>query len=209
MVTTIKITCDGVFIQTNSNLNQTTNEQIVTDSSINIINLTNRRHYRPSNGHSIHLPNKLSSNGIVKRCISVHNIGTAPQSLPNLQICNDQPALISPRLVKALSCVERNRTHSSNEINSISSSPSLSMSSSVPAAKSIHKVIRNDKFSECTTQSISPGACEWDFRCDTNKENSTVHNGAGVRRRNTFKSYLIECKENIVRRLSTPTPLIG
>lgn len=215
MVTTIKITCDGVFIQTNSNRIHTTDERIVTDSSINVINGTNHHHnHHISNGHTIDSPTKIPSNGIVKRSISVHNIDAAPQSLPNLPICNEQPALVSPHLVKTLSRLKKTNASSPNKIviNSLSPLPPGALSSSnVSAAKSIHKVIRIDKNGKCTTRTpITSGARQWDIGCSaTNKKNGTVSTGAAVRRRNTFKSYLIECKENIVRRLSSPTPLIG
>lgn len=204
MVTTIKITCDGVFIQTNSNRIHTDDERIVTDSSTNGINGTS---HRLSNGHA----NGSSKNGgIIKRSISVHNIDAAPQSLPNLPIADLQPALVSPHLVQTLSRIKKPTTTSqTNQIGMNSLPPSSNALSSIAATKSIHKVIRIDKNGKCSTQRtpITSNARQWDS-C-TNKKNGTVCTGSAVRRRNTFKNYLIECKENIVRRLSSPNPLIG
>lgn len=219
MVTTIKITCDGVFIQTNSNRIHTVDDGIVTDSSMNVINDTNGR---ISNGHingssnsitnsnnkSSHSRNKVSGE-ITKRSIPVDDIvDFAPLSLPNLPITNSQPALISPQLVKTLSRIKKTTaTANSNKtvINSLSSS-SVALSS-VSVNKSIHKVIRIDKNGQCTTKPITSDARQWDG-C-IGKKNGIVSNGSAVRRRNTFKNYLIECKENIVRRLSSPTSPIG
>lgn len=237
MVTTIKITCDGVFIQTNSNRVHTTDERIVTDSSINIINGTNRNHHhhnhhhqyrhRLGNNHAIvDSPNKAPFNGITKRSISVHNIDAAPQSLPNLPIANEQPALVSPQLVKTLSRIKKTATTtttaeaeatetdaSPNKIVINSLSTSTDALSSLSAARSIHRVIRVDRNGKSVQRATPITSCtrQWDGGTVVNKmKNATVNNtGAVVRRRNTFKSYLIECKENIVRRLSSPTPLIG
>lgn len=242
MVTTIKITCDGVFIQTNSNRIRATDERIVTDSSINVINGTNRgnhHHRNHSHSHSLHQqrhrlgshhaivdsPNKAPFNGITKRSISVHNIDSAPQSLPNLPIANDPPALLSPQLVKTLSRIKKTTTTTTAEAEATETdaSPnkvlinSLSMStdalSSLSAARSIHRVIRVDRNGKSVQRATPITSCtrQWDGGTVANKmKNGTVHNtSAVVRRRNTFKSYLIECKENIVRRLSSPTPLIG
>lgn len=203
MVTTIKITCDGVFIQTNSNRIHTADDRISTDSSMNIINNTNDR---ISNGHTNRNSNKKVSevnDDIIERSISVDSaIDVAPQSLPNLPIADSQPALISPQLVKTLSRMKKTTTANSNKIviNSLSSS-SVALSS-VSVNKSIHKVIRIDKNGQCTTKSITSDARQWDG-C-TSKKNGVVSNSSAVRRRNTFKNYLIECKENIVRRLSSP-----
>lgn len=211
MVTTIKITGDGVFIQTNSNRIHTTDERIVTDSSINVVNGINHNH-RLNSGHTINISNKIRLHGIGKRSISVHNIDTAPQSLPNLPIANNQPALVSPHLVKTLSRIKKIPTPNSNNIVSNNSfSPStLEALSTVSTVKSIHKVIRIDKSGKCTPRTpITSSARQWDGCITTNKKNGTVNVGATVRRRNTFKNYLIECKENIVRRLSSPTSLIG
>lgn len=250
MVTTIKITGDGVFIQTNSNRIHTTDERIVTDSSINVINgtspnsnnnnnhhqnrrLHHHRHHRLSNGHAIDDVSNKISNGISKRSISVQNIDIEPQSLPNLPIVTEPPALISPQLVKTLSRIKKPTTTTTAEaeaeaalnkfvINGLSTSTGA-LSSISTSARSIHKVIRVDKSGKCSAQRTTPAssvARQWDGGgggggvggCTTaaNKmKNGTVSTGSGVRRRNTFKSYLIECKENIVRRLSSPTPLIG
>lgn len=229
MVTTIKITCDGVFIQTNSNRIHTTDERIVTDSSINVINGTNRNHHhrrhRLGNSHAIvDAPNKAPFIGITKRSISVHNIDAAPQSLPNLPIANEQPALVSPQLVKTLSrikkttlpvateAVEALETDASpNEIVINSLSTSTDALSSLSAARSIHRVIRVDRNGKSIQRATPITSCtrQWDGSTVVNKmKNGTASTGAVVRRRNTFKSYLIECKENIVRRLSSPTPLI-
>lgn len=218
MVTTIKITCDGVFIQTNSNRIQTVDDRIVTDSSMNVINDTNGH---ISNGHINGSSNSITSNNKsghgkskvsgekTKRSISVDDIvDVAPQSLPNLPITNSQPALISPQLVKTLSRIKKTTaTANSNKIviNSLSSS-SVALSSAA-VNKSIHKVVRIDRNGQCTTKPITSDARQWDG-C-TGKKNGIVGNGAAVRRRNTFKNYLIECKENIVRRLSSPTSPIG
>lgn len=206
MVTTIKITCDGVFIQTNSNRIHTDDERIVTDSSINVINGTSQRLI---NGHA-NGSNKISNGGIIKRSISVHNIDAAPQSLPNLPIANSQPALVSPYLVKTLSRIKKTTAPTANQvgINGFNSTSSNALSSAA-TTKSIHKVIRIDKNGKCSTQRtpITSNARQWDG-C-TNKKNGAVNTGSAVRRRNTFKNYLIECKENIVRRLSSPNPLIG
>lgn len=207
MVTTIKITCDGVFIQTNSNRIHTTDERIVTDSTINVVNGTNHNHHL-SNGHAIESTNKTKTTlGFGKRSISVHSIdNAAPQSLPNLPIANESPALVSPYLVKTLSRLKKTHTPRPNQIVIDCLSPSTG---ALSAAKSIHKVIRIDKNGKYTPRTtITSGGRQWDG-CTTNKKNGTVNGGAAVRRRNTFKSYLIECKENIVRRLSSPTPLIG
>lgn len=224
MVTTIKITCDGVFIQTNSNHRiHTTDNRIVNDSSMNVINDTNI-----SNGHSNNI-NKIK-NEITKRSISLDDIDVAPQSLPNLPITNSQPALISPQLVKTLSRIKKTTSSSllssqtklttttattaTTKTKPTSISPTNGnkivinglSSSSVTVNKSIHKVIRIDKNGQCITTPMksSADARQWDG-C-TNKKNGTV---GTVRRRNTFKNYLIECKENIVRRLSSPTSPIG
>lgn len=242
MVTTIKITCDGVFIQTNSNRIHTTDERIVTDSSINVVNGTNRNHFnhhQHQNQHHRHhhrlgsshaivdLPNKVPFNGITKRSISVNNIDSAPQSLPNLPIANEPPALVSPQLVKTLSRIKKTTKTtappapdaSPNKIviNSCVAATTTTTDalSSLSAARTIHRVIRVDKNGKSiqrTTPITSSCTRQWDGGTGVvNKmKNGNVSNsGAVVRRRNTFKSYLIECKENIVRRLSSPTPLIG
>lgn len=240
MVTTIKITCDGVFIQTNSNRMHTTDERIVTDSSINVINGTNRsnHHHHNRNHHHqqrhrlgshhaiVDSPNKAPFNGITKRSISVHNIDSAPQSLPNLPIANEQPALLSPQLVKTLSRIKKTTTTttateaeatetdaSPNKVLINSLSTSTDALSSLSAARSIHRVIRVDRNVKSVQRATPITSCtrQWDGGTVANKmKNGTANNtGAVVRRRNTFKSYLIECKENIVRRLSSPTPLIG
>lgn len=216
MVTTIKITCDGVFIQTNSTSNRIHatnndyNDRIETDSSMNVINGTNGR---LSNGHN-HNSNDSNHNRIVsgentKYSINVDDDDIAPQSLPNLPIDRSQPALISPQLVKTLSRIKKTTTSTSlsstaniNKIVINSLSPS-----SVAVNKSIHKVIRIDKNGQCTT-SIKSDSRQWDG-CTSKKNGIIVNNVTGVRRRNTFKNYLIECKENIVRRLSSPTSPIG
>lgn len=240
MVTTIKITCDGVFIQTNSNRIHTTDERIVTDSSINVVNGTNgnhhhhrfnqRHHHRlgSRNNHAIvDLPNKIPFNGITKRSISVNNIDAAPQSLPNLPIANESPALVSPQLVKTLSRIKKTTKTAATEdasetdacpnkivINSLSTSTDAL--SSLSAARSIHRVIRVDKNGKSIQRAtpITSSCCtrQWDggtVVVNKMKNGNVSSSGAVVRRRNTFKSYLIECKENIVRRLSSPTPLIG
>lgn len=196
MVTTIKITCDGVFIQTNSNRIHTSDNGIMGDSSMNIINNGNNH---ITNGHTTNNFNKTSSE-TTKNSVSIDDdIDDAPQSLPNLSITNSQPVLISPQLVKTLSRIKKTTSANCNKIVDINGlSPS-----SVTVNKSIHKVNRIDKNGQCTT-SITSDARQWDG-C-TSKTNGAI---GTVRRRNTFKNYLIECKENIVRRLSSSASPIG
>lgn len=242
MVTTIKITCDGVFIQTNSNRIHTTDERIVTDSTINVVNganRSNRHHHHHQQRHRLgshhgiaDAPNKAPFNGITKRSISVHNIDSAPQSLPNLPIANEQPALVSPQLVQTLSRIKKtaktttttaaaaeaeDATETDASPNTIlmnSLSTSTDALSSLSAARSIHRVIRVDRNGKSVPRATPITSCtrQWDGNgtvVGKMKNGITNNTGAVVRRRNTFKSYLIECKENIVRRLSSPTPLIG
>lgn len=210
MVTTIKITTDGVFIQTNSN--SSTIPRIRTDANGNVTN-------RLSNGHVTN-SNKLSI-GITNN----NDNENAPQSLPILPITTVTSSdLISPFLVKTItrsrsnkkSNGTSNKTPITNNNNSKDCPTGLLSSSSASIAKPIHKIIRIDKNGnvKCIQRAsnISNGR-PWD-NVASQKNNAGPNNNnhsstVAVRRRNTFKHYLIECKENLVRRLSTSTPIIG
>lgn len=208
MVTTIKITCDGVFIQSNSNQNNISNERIVARTTISVRN----SEYHQSNSINHHHLNgrETSSIGIIDN--NVEYIKSEPQSLPTFPIKEPETKLISPILVssslKTLSRVKKLTAAPTNcdkiVINTLPTT-SISSSATLPSNKSIHKVIRIDRNGnvKCTARS-SNSIRQWDgSKC--NGSNAS----AAIRRRNTFKNYLIECKENLVRRLSSPTPLIG
>lgn len=179
MVTTIKITCDGVFIQMNSNrLNGSEEEHIESNSVKNVIDSVKK---------------------IVKQNRLMNDIDYEPKSLPNLPIANIQPALISPHLVKSISKINKPASTTDKILN-------LTNISSPLMNKHVENIIRIDKNVHLKPTILS-NAHQWDG-CVTKKNNS-ISNNSAVRRRHTFKSYLIECKENIVRRLSTPTANIG
>lgn len=199
MVTTIKITCDGVFIQTNSNRAGLPNERIVSNASMNVINDTNPH---ITNGNDCN----ETSDAIRKGGISVDDIDFVPHSLPNLPIADSQPALISPHLVKTLSRIKKTTTESSNKIIIDCRSPSSAALSTVSLNKSARNAIRINKNGHFTS-SVTSNARQWDVCGD--KRNNVSNSNTTVRRRNTFKNYLIECKENIVRRLLSSTSPIG
>lgn len=211
MVTTIKITTDGVFIQTNSN--SSTIPRIRTDANGNVTNRLSNGHVTNSNKLSIGIANDNGNEN-------------APQSLPILPITSSD--LISPFLVKTITRSRSNKKpngtsnktpiiNNNNTNNSNHSPTSLLSSSSASIAKPIHKIIRIDKNGnvKCIQRAsnLSNGR-QWDNvtsqKNNAGPNNKNNHSSAvAVRRRNTFKHYLIECKENLVRRLSTSTPIIG
>lgn len=197
MVTTIKITCDGVFIQTNSNRGGVPDERIVSNTSMNVITDTNR-----------HMSNGNDFNGTVneKRSISVDDIDFVPHSLPNLPIADSPPALISPHLVKTLSRLKETAAQNQNKIIIDCRSPSSVALSTVSLNKSIRNVNRVNKNGHHIS-SITSNGRQWDA-CG-GKKNNISNSCTTVRRRNTFKNYLIECKENIVRKLMSSTSPIG
>lgn len=213
MVTTIKITTDGVFIQTNSNNNASTLPRIRSGPSINGTN-------RLSNGHIGHHNGNDDTNKtlIVGIANSLQSNDNAPQSLPTLPISGGQSDLISPYLVKTITRTRTNNKKSTSNghkiaINGNSHSASSSSSSSASSAKPIHKIIRIDKNGnvKCIQRTANGNLStnrQWDS-FTSQRNGCGPNNCAAVRRRNTFKHYLIECKENLVRRLSTSTPIIG
>lgn len=199
MVTTIKITCDGVFIQTNANRSGVPDERIVSNTSMNVITDTNSH---MSNGNDFN----GTSNEMTKRSISVDDIDFVPHSLPNLPIADSPPALISPHLVKTLCRLKETAAQNQNKIVIDCRSPSSIALSTVSLNKSIRNVNRVNKNGHLTA-SITSNARQWDA-CG-GKKNNVSNSSTTVRRRNTFKNYLIECKENIVRRLMSSTSPIG
>lgn len=207
MVTTIKITTDGVFIQTNSN--SSTIPRIRTGANGHVTNRLSNGHVSNSNKTSIGIANSNEN---------------APQSLPILPTITSSD-LISPFLVKTITRSRSNKksngisnkTSITNNTNNHSpSSLSSSSSSSASIAKPIHKIIRIDKNGnvKCIQRALNTSnGRQWDnvnSQKNTAGLNNNNHSSAvAIRRRNTFKHYLIECKENLVRRLSTSTPIIG
>lgn len=221
MVTTIKITTDGVFIQTNSN--SSTIPRIRTDANGNVTNrLSNAGYASTTNKTSIGIANNNGNEN-------------APQSLPILPITTVTSSdLISPFLVKTItrtrskkkpnetsnkaSITNHNNTNQNNNNNyySPTSLSSSSSSTAIDITKPIHKIIRIDKNGnvKCIQRaSNTSNGRQWDNvtsqKNNADRNNNNNHSSAvPVRRRNTFKHYLIECKDNLVRRLSTSTPII-
>lgn len=182
MVTTIKITCDGVFIHTN--LQDT---------------LPNDRRTIRSNGieRTVHFAVSDANAAINKTSITVDdnnkNGMTGHKAKPSSIITSISPdsTLFSPILVasslKTLLCSQQP---------SISNEHEEFVQQSMPLT---HKICRIER---------SNGNGKYTFRSINSCSNGKCSDRA-IRRRNTFKSYLLECKEHLVRRMSSPTPLIG
>lgn len=182
MVTTIKITCDGVFIHTN--LQDT---------------LPNQRRTLRNNGmeRAVHFAVSDADTAINKTSITVDDVNTngiiGDKARPSPIITSISPdsTLFSPILVasslKTLLCSQQ----SSNSNESVET-----VERSMP---STHKICRIER---------SNGNGKYIFRSINSCSNGKCSDRA-IRRRNTFKSYLLECKEHLVRRMSSPTPLIG
>lgn len=171
MVTTIKITCDGVFIQTNSYRSLTIDRNNNNANRIN--NNTNSAITNNYNNNAIN----GNYNNTLYISTNTTTVSSSPSSLPSF--------LLSSNTLPT-SKVTNNKVH-------------------VATSQIIQKIGKSDK--------TAFGKCN---RSDSNvmliKEHCgkmTSANGIILRRRNTFKNYLIECKENLIRRLSSPTPLNG
>lgn len=182
MVTTIKITCDGVFIQTNLQDSLPNERRTLRNNGIErTVHFAVSRGDTPINKTSITVDDK-STNGMT---------GDKAKPSPIITSISPDSTLFSPILVasslKTLLCSQQ----SSNSNESIEI-----VQHSMP---STHKICRIER---------SNGNGKYTFRSINSCSNGKCSDRA-IRRRNTFKSYLQECKEHLARRMSSPTPLIG
>lgn len=158
MVTTIKITCDGVFIQTNSYRIRTTTR----NSSSSSTTATTTAAITTS-------PSSSSQSSLIDRNNNNHFF------------CGENPVFISTK---------------STTVSSPASLPIILSPSSRIETKNID--IKSFK------KSNSDKLTKREYSSEQNIYNEgDKNNGRTVRRRNTFKNYLIDCKENLVRRLSS------
>lgn len=185
MVTTIKITCDGVFIHTN--LQDT---------------VSNERHIAQTAAieRSVHFGKAEPNQAANKTSISVADsndrnkvLGDDDQtsSLPVIATATGSP-LFSPMLVASSIKYLLYPKASTNSIDS-----EQSRNESIP---STHKLSRIDR---------SPVNGKYSVRTVSASGYGKGGSDRAIRRRNTVKSYLIECKEQLVRRLSSPATHTG
>lgn len=185
MVTTIKITCDGVFIQTNSYRIRTTTTSAATVSDRN--NNTNGR----INNNSVISNNGFCGNANNHNAFYVSTDSTtvsSPASLPT--ILSTVSTLPSSKLTNKI-LIGTTSSSTSNLCPKYSRTDTSTIFGRISRSESKVQLIRTEHVDKCKTG------------------RGNGNGSATVRRRNTFKNYLIECKENLMRRLSSPVPMNG
>lgn len=190
MVTTIKITCDGVFIQTNLQDTIPNERRTIRNNAIE------------RNGRHCAIGSDTIDTAINKTSITVADSNDTDKVATN--------QLQSPPII----------TNGRDHDESILFSPILVASSlkTLLRAKQSVKSIDCDESNRIDSMPSTQKLCKIDRMTGGNGRcvrttNSISTNGKCsdrvIRRRNTIKNYLLECKEQLVRRLSSPTPLIG
>lgn len=196
MVTTIKITCDGVFIQTNSyRIRTTTTSATVSDRNNNTNRRINNNNSAISNNGFCGGGGGGSAGGGGRGTNNNHNafyISTdstsvsSPASLP--AVLSSVSTLPSSRLTNRI-LIGTTSSSTSNLCPKYGRNDPSTFFGRITRTDSKAQLIRAEHAGKCKTGGGTGNGC------------------ATVRRRNTFKNYLIECKENLFRRLSSPMPM--
>lgn len=185
MVTTIKITCDGVFIQSNSYRISGVGSSNNSDNSTPAIDRNNNNTNRISdinNGH-----NNSDSRVIFNTIVNSNQISY--QFNNNINPVNVHQSIAPVRCVSPVNDVAK-------------------------IIVTAHKTTNN-----CKPISIRHGNRNAAIASNTNgcskiRETRIISTtgtttAIAIRRRNTFKNYFNDCKENLLRRLSSPAPISG
>lgn len=190
MVTTIKITCDGVFIQTNSyRIRTTTTSATVSDRNNNTNGRANNNSAISNNGFC---GNDNGANNHNAFYISTESTTvSSPASLPT--VLSSVSTLPSSKLTNRI-LIGTTSASTSNLCSKFGRGDTSTIFGRISRSDSKVQLIRSDHDVKCKSKTLGT---------------STSNGSATVRRRNTFKNYLIECKENLIRRLSSPTSANG
>lgn len=211
MVTTIKITCDGVFIQTNSYriraTARTTSAGNLTSSPAATISPTTASHFNIATDRNNNLNNRNRMQRQMNFCgdaafyISTKSTtvssSIAPMSLPTILTTS----LLSPSLSSTSPSSRNKILIGSNAPTSFDGKQTKSnklVDGAVTSTTSLPYIVQQTKTENGTAASVRCISADDEKRFVQKKRN-----GIAVRRRNTFKNYLIECKENLIRRLSS------
>lgn len=232
MVTTIKITCDGVFIQTHSyRTNTTATSAIVAAAAVAAAATTSIASDQNNNANGrdmVESPDTMCTyNSHSERTNTTGNRGGAYSHSANCNgMLNDDDDDVTPKQPK------------NRHIEKFSMSAARSVST-LPSTKSNNRILINNDMTAYGRKygrggsgggdgggGVGAGDSSTMFgrigRSDSKKQQTKTERDSGkcgktigsvngnngsatVRRRNTFKNYLIECKENLIRRLSSPT----
>lgn len=201
MVTTIKITCDGVFIQSNlyrisgedsNNSNSTNHSNVNSTPAIDHNNNNTNRIIDINNGHNTSdcriIFNTIVNSNRLSYQFNNNNINNNSNNINTLKISSVTKSIVPVRCVSSV-----------NDVAKII----------VTAHKTTNKPIsikHGSNRNTSTTSSINGSSKIRENRIISTTGTTTA---IAIRRRNTFKNYLVDCKENLLRRLSTPAPISG